>query len=67
MLFLLEDCHPIFNDHHPYGTPQYLFYFNPRYNRAADEYAPYPVPPEFRLEPAILAAPLFVISFFWFG
>lgn len=46
---------------------QYVFYFNPRYIRAADEYAPYPVPPEFRLEMAIIAAPLFSISFFWFA
>ena len=29
--------------------------------------APHPVPPEFRLEMAVLAAPIFTIAFFWFG
>ena len=45
----------------------YVFYWNPRYERLAREYAPHPVPPEYRLEQAIWAAPVFAISFFWFG
>lgn len=31
------------------------------------EYAPNPVPPEFRLELAMYGAPIFSIAFFWFG
>jgi hypothetical protein len=46
---------------------QYLAFFAPRYYRYIDEYAPNPVPPEKRLEIALLASPLFAISFFWFG
>lgn len=45
----------------------YLFYFNPRYERAIAKHAPNPVPPEFRLEIAIIAAPIFAVSFFWFA
>ncbi|KAH7920091.1 MFS general substrate transporter [Leucogyrophana mollusca] len=45
----------------------YIFIINPRYERKAKECAPNPVPPEFRLELAMLAAPFFVVSFFWFA
>ncbi|KAL1707414.1 major facilitator superfamily domain-containing protein [Schizophyllum commune] len=44
-----------------------LFIFNPRYERQMAKCAPHPVPPEFRLEMAVLAAPIFTIAFFWFG
>ena len=46
---------------------QYLAIFNPRYERFIKEYAPDPVPPEKRLEIAFLGAPIFAVSFFWFG
>jgi len=49
------------------GVLIYLWFFNPRYNRYVDEYAPAKVPPEARLEATLLGAPLFAISFFWFG
>jgi len=49
------------------GVVLYLVIFNPRYERKIVEYAPLPVPPEVRLEMAMCAAPLFAISFFWFG
>ena len=45
----------------------YLAYWNPRYERLAREFAPNPVPPEYRLEVCMVAAPVFAISFFWFG
>ncbi|TFK56979.1 MFS general substrate transporter [Heliocybe sulcata] len=45
----------------------YLLYYNPKYERAVDEYAPAPVPPEARLEMAMIAGPIFALSFFWFG
>ncbi|GJE99749.1 MFS general substrate transporter [Phanerochaete sordida] len=45
----------------------YLLIWNPRYERLARQHAPNPVPPEYRLEQAIWAAPLFAVSFFWFG
>ncbi|KAL0569549.1 hypothetical protein V5O48_012412 [Marasmius crinis-equi] len=45
----------------------YIFTFGRRYNREVDRCAPNPVPPEFRLEMALIAAPLYAISFFWFG
>ncbi|KAJ7492738.1 major facilitator superfamily domain-containing protein [Mycena latifolia] len=41
--------------------------FNPRYEREAARLAPHPVPPEFRLEIALFAAPLYTVAFFWFG
>ncbi|KAJ7092602.1 MFS general substrate transporter [Mycena epipterygia] len=41
--------------------------FNPRYEREAVRLAPHPVPPEFRLEMALFAAPLYVVAFFWFA
>ncbi|THV07660.1 MFS general substrate transporter [Dendrothele bispora CBS 962.96] len=44
-----------------------FFTFNPRYERQIIQYAPHPVPPERRLEMAMIAAPLFAIAFFWFG
>ncbi|KAF9806308.1 hypothetical protein IEO21_08731 [Rhodonia placenta] len=49
------------------GVFSYLLIFNPRYVKAQARYAPEPVPPEFRLEICMLAAPLFAISFFWFA
>ncbi|KAI9462440.1 MFS general substrate transporter [Lactarius psammicola] len=49
------------------GVLVYLFLFNPRYDRYIEQYAPAKVPPEARLEITLLAAPLFAISFFWFG
>ncbi|KIK50280.1 hypothetical protein GYMLUDRAFT_51297 [Collybiopsis luxurians FD-317 M1] len=45
----------------------YLLTFSPRYERATVRYSPDPVPPEFRIEMALIAAPLFTISFFWFA
>jgi len=51
---------------HP-SIAKYLYIFNPRYERAIEKYAPYPVPPEFRLEMGMVGAPLFAISFFWFA
>ncbi|KAL0569548.1 hypothetical protein V5O48_012411 [Marasmius crinis-equi] len=45
----------------------YILTFGRRYNREVDRCAPNPVPPEFRLEMALIAAPLYAISFFWFG
>jgi hypothetical protein len=46
---------------------QYLVFYNPRYDRYIEQYAPNKVPPEARLEVTLLGAPLFAISFFWFG
>ncbi|KAL4070839.1 major facilitator superfamily domain-containing protein [Scleroderma citrinum] len=45
----------------------YVFVFNPRYERKVTEFAPNRVPPEYRLEAAMAAAPFFAIAFFWFG
>lgn len=45
----------------------YLVIFNPRYVRTQKKYAPAPVPPEKRLEIAMVGAPLLPIAFFWFG
>ncbi|KZT67533.1 MFS general substrate transporter [Daedalea quercina L-15889] len=49
------------------GVVSYLLIFNPRYVKAQKKYAPAGVPPEIRLELAMVAAPMFAISFFWFG
>lgn len=49
------------------GALIYLFFFNPRYERTMAAFAPHPVPPEYRMEVCMLAAPLLAISFFWFG
>ncbi|KAI0749843.1 MFS general substrate transporter [Daedaleopsis nitida] len=49
------------------GVVIYLFVFNPRYVAAIATYAPAPVPPEYRMEPCLYAAPLYALSFFWFG
>jgi hypothetical protein len=49
------------------GVVGYLFIWNPRYERHARHYAPNPVPPEHRLECALVAGPAFAISIFWFG
>ena len=46
---------------------QYVSIFNPRYEREAKRRAPDPVPPEFRLEMALISGPIFALSFFWFG
>ncbi|EIW63711.1 MFS general substrate transporter [Trametes versicolor FP-101664 SS1] len=45
----------------------YLLIFNPRYHRAMADFAPHPVPPEYRMEVCMYAAPIYTISFFWFG
>jgi multidrug resistance protein len=49
------------------GVLIYILFFNPRYDRYIEQYAPAKVPPEARLEATLLGAPLFAISFFWFG
>ncbi|VDC02267.1 unnamed protein product [Peniophora sp. CBMAI 1063] len=49
------------------GCAVYLIFFDPRYFKFMQEYAPAPVPPEKRLESTLIAAPLFAISFFFFG
>lgn len=49
------------------GVFGYLSIWSPRYQKLVQQYAPHPVPPEARLEQAMAAAPLFAISFFWFG
>ncbi|KAI0030849.1 major facilitator superfamily domain-containing protein [Vararia minispora EC-137] len=49
------------------GVGVYLLVFSPRYDRYIKEYAPLPVPPEKRMEVMAVAAPLYAISFFWFG
>ena len=49
------------------GVIIYLLAFQPRYAAAIAIYAPSPVPPEYRMEPCLYAAPLYAISFFWFG
>jgi hypothetical protein len=49
------------------GVAGYFIFFNPRYAKAVEEYAPAPVPPERRLEMALFSAPAFCIAFFWFG
>ncbi|KAH9926316.1 MFS general substrate transporter [Epithele typhae] len=49
------------------GVGAYLLFFNPRYQRAIAEFAPHPVPPEYRLEICMWAAPIYTLSFFWFG
>ncbi|KIK81209.1 hypothetical protein PAXRUDRAFT_833010 [Paxillus rubicundulus Ve08.2h10] len=45
----------------------YLLLVNPRYARKVEEFAPNPVPPEYRLRAAMVAGPLFSASFFWFA
>ncbi|KAI3622595.1 putative mfs-multidrug-resistance transporter [Moniliophthora roreri] len=45
----------------------YVFTFGRRYEREVDRCAPDPVVPEFRLEMAMIAAPLYTVSFFWFA
>ncbi|KAI0711115.1 MFS general substrate transporter [Cerioporus squamosus] len=45
----------------------YLFVFQPYFERKVLQHAPEPIPPEERLVMAVWAAPLFAITFFWFG
>ncbi|KAF8140369.1 major facilitator superfamily domain-containing protein [Boletus edulis] len=45
----------------------YMFFVNTDYSRKAEEYAPEPVPPEYRLRVVMIASPLFTVSFFWFA
>ncbi|KAI5121794.1 hypothetical protein M0805_009786 [Coniferiporia weirii] len=45
----------------------YIAVFDPAYGRLVEQYKPNPVPPEHRLDMAIVGAPVFAISFFWFG
>ncbi|KAI0080277.1 MFS general substrate transporter [Panus rudis PR-1116 ss-1] len=49
------------------GCAIYIVYWNPLYARLVDEYKPHPVPPEYRLDLCLWAAPGFAASFFWFG
>ncbi|KAI0324201.1 MFS general substrate transporter [Cubamyces sp. BRFM 1775] len=49
------------------GVLSYLVFFNPRYERAMAAFKPHPVPPEYRMELCLWAAPMFAVSFFWFG
>ncbi|KAA1468798.1 MFS general substrate transporter [Dentipellis sp. KUC8613] len=49
------------------GVLIYLVFFEPRYEKLVELHAPEPVPAESRLEMTMLGAPLFAISFFWFG
>ncbi|KAG8740384.1 hypothetical protein FRC10_004393 [Ceratobasidium sp. 414] len=49
------------------GVICYLVVFNPIYEKLMIQYSPRPVPPEYRLDMALLAGPLYAISFFWFG
>ncbi|KAA1468270.1 MFS general substrate transporter [Dentipellis sp. KUC8613] len=49
------------------GVIFYLVTFEPRYERYVEEHAPNLVPPERRLEMTMVGAPLYAISFFWFG
>lgn len=64
---VLVRCLFPFDVHRKLISPQYVAIYNPRYERKAAELAPNPVPPEFRLEMALIAGPLFAVSFFWFG
>ncbi|WFD31945.1 hypothetical protein MSPP1_002987 [Malassezia sp. CBS 17886] len=48
------------------GAVYAMFIDNPAYNRAVDKLGKQP-PPEIRLRPALLGAPLLVISLFWFA
>ncbi len=48
----------------------YVLYFNPKYSKLADKLKAEGVnrvPPEERLYPIMLAGPMLVIAFFWFG
>ena len=49
------------------GVIIYLLVFNPMYMKLVVQFSPRPVPPEYRLDIALIAAPLYAISFFWFG
>ncbi|OAX37276.1 MFS general substrate transporter [Rhizopogon vinicolor AM-OR11-026] len=49
------------------GVMVYLLIFNPQYEAAIDKHKIGLLPPEIRLDPAIFGAPLFAITFFWFG
>jgi len=44
-----------------------VVHYNPRYERESARWNPKPVPPEFRIEMALYAGPLFALSFFWFA
>ncbi|KAG8219714.1 major facilitator superfamily domain-containing protein [Butyriboletus roseoflavus] len=45
----------------------YLLFVNTDYARKVEEFAPEPVPPEYRLRVAMIASPLLTASFFWFA
>lgn len=49
------------------AVASYLLVFNPRYVRTQQKYAPAMVPPEKRLEIAMVGAPILPVAFFWFG
>lgn len=46
---------------------QFVVFINTDYTRKVQEYAPEPVPPEYRLRAAMIAGPLLTISMFWFA
>ncbi|CAE6425089.1 unnamed protein product [Rhizoctonia solani] len=50
------------------GVVVYLVFYNPRYTKLISKFAPKPVPPEYRLDMALMAAPLWTsypsISYF---
>ena len=50
-----------------FGCAVYILYWNPEYEKLSRQYAPAPVPPEYRLDLCLYASPIFAISFFWFG
>ena len=49
------------------GCFSYIYYWNPRYLRHVETFAPNPVPPEYRLEMALWASVPYAAVFFWFG
>ncbi|OCH93210.1 MFS general substrate transporter [Obba rivulosa] len=49
------------------GGVVYLVMFHPRYEAAVEAHKPNLVPPEIRLDMAMTFAPLFAVTFFWFG
>lgn len=49
------------------GVVGYVGFFNRQYMKIHRAIKPRMVPPEERLKPLLYAAPLFAVSFFWFG
>lgn len=46
--------------------PFYLRSWNPKYTKEMHKRAPKMVPPEERLKPLLIAAPLLAVAFFWY-